>query len=178
MKNAQVALWNSKPSQNPQAPILYGSVRIPSQLVMELAQLVQYQQGHKVDERTGEQYFDLRLSIWRGTGENNGPVLRGEFKSPAEQAAYEQQKAAQQAAGGGWGGQPQAQPQAFGQPAAAPAGVPQHQQPAGYPPAGVPPAGMPPAGAPPAGVPPMVAPMAQPAPAAAPPAWGGGGWGG
>ena len=174
MKNAQVALWNSKPSQNPQAPILYGSVRIPSQLVMELAQLVQYQQGHKVDERTGEQYFDLRLSIWRGTGENNGPVLRGEFKSPAEQAAYEQQKAAQQAAGGGWGGQPQA----FGQPAAAPAPAPQHQQPAGYPPAGVPPAGMPPAGAPPAGVPPMVAPMAQPAPAAAPPAWGGGGWGG
>jgi hypothetical protein len=177
MKGAQVALWNSKPSQNPQAPILYGSVRIPSQLVMELAQLVQYQQGHKVDERTGEQYFDLRVSVWRGTGENNGPVLRGEFKSPAEQAAYEQQKAAQQAAGG-WGGQPQPQPQAFGQPAAvAPAAMPQHQQPAGYPPAGMPPAGAPPAGVPPMAAP-MAPPMAAPAPAAAPPAWGGGGWGG
>jgi len=164
MKSARVNLWNAQPSQNPKAPILNGSVELPAQLIWELSQAMQQGQGLETNQQTGEQFFKLRLSVWRGTGENNGPVLNGQIESPSERAAYLAQKAQQQG-GGQWGAAPAAQPQqpAYGQPAPQPG-------PAGYPPQAAPPQA--PAG-PPAGYP--TAP-----PAAAPPAWGqpaAGGWG-
>jgi hypothetical protein len=189
MKSARVCLWPAKASQNPQAPCLNGAVEIPAQLVWELSQLMANGQGMEVNERTGEQFFRLRLSVWRGTGENNGPVLNGQFESPTERATYEASKAQQQG-GGGWGAaaqpfgaapQPQAQgqPQPQGQPAAG-GYAPQGQPPAGYPPAGYAPAGQPPAGYNPGPAYPAAAPAAAPQPAAAPPqsGWGQtGGWG-
>jgi len=176
MKSARVTLWSAEASQNPKAPVLNGSVEIPAALVWELSQLMAQSQGMEVNQQTGETFFKLRLSMWRGTGENNGPVLNGQFESPSERAQYLAAKA-QQGGGGFGGGQ-------FGQQAAAPA----QAAPAGYPPQGQPPAGYPPAGAPaatPAGYPPaggvpMAPPMAPPAAAPAPPqTWGpqgGGGW--
>ena len=168
MKSARVNLWNAQPSQNPKAPILNGSVELPAQLIWELSQAMQQGQGMEVNQQTGEQFFKLRLSVWRGTGENNAPVLNGQIESPSERAAYLAQKAQQQ--GGQPWGAPAAPPQqpAYGQPAPQPA-------PAGYPPQAAP--QQPPAG-PPAGYPAAPPPTAPPA--AAPPAWGqpaAGGWG-
>jgi hypothetical protein len=164
MKSARVNLWNAQPSQNPKAPILNGSVELPAQLIWELSQAMQQGQGLETNQQTGEQFFKLRLSVWRGTGENNGPVLNGQIESPSERAAYLAQKAQEQGVNL-WGAAPAAPPQqpAYGQPAPQPG-------PVGYPPQAAPPQA--PAG-PPAGYP------AAP-PAAAPPAWGqpaAGGWG-
>jgi len=174
MKSARVNLWNAQPSQNPKAPILNGSVELPAQLIWELSQAMQQGQGMEVNQQTGEQFFKLRLSVWRGTGENNGPVLNGQIESPSERAAYLAQKAQQQ--GGQPWGAPAAAPQqpAYGQPAGYGQPAPQ-PAPAGYPPQAAP--QQPPAG-PPAGYP--AAPPAAAPPAAAPPAWGqpaAGGWG-
>ena len=168
MKSARVNLWNAQPSQNPKAPILNGAVELPAQLIWELSQAMQQGQGLETNQQTGEQFFKLRLSVWRGTGENNGPVLNGQIESPSERAAYLAQKAQQQG-GQAWGA-PAAPPQqpAYGQPAPQPG-------PAGYPPQAAP--QQPPAG-PPAGYPAAPPPAAPPA--AAPPAWGqpaAGGWG-
>ena len=183
MKNARVCLWSAQANENPKAPILNGSVEIPAALVWELSQLMAQNQGMEVNEKTGEPFFKLRLSVWRGSGEGNGPVLNGQFESPSERAQYLANKAQQ--GGGGFGAGP------FGQAApaqAAPAGyVPPGQAPAGYPPAGAPPmapaaapAGYSPAGYPPAGYPPAAPPAMAPPAAPAPPAWGQqapGGWG-
>lgn len=174
MKSARVNLWNAQPSQNPKAPILNGSVELPAQLIWELSQAMQQGQGLETNQQTGEQFFKLRLSVWRGTGENNGPVLNGQIESPSERAAYLAQKAQQQ--GGQPWGAPAAPPQqpAYGQPAGYGQPAPQ-PAPAGYPPQAAP--QQPPAG-PPAGYP--AAPPAAAPPAAAPPAWGqpaAGGWG-
>lgn len=168
MKSARVNLWNAQPSQNPRAPILNGSVELPAQLIWELSQAMQQGQGLETNQQTGEQYFKLRLSVWRGTGENNAPVLNGQIESPSERAAYLAQNAQQQ--GGGQWGAPAAAPQqpAYGQPAPQPG-------PAGYPPQAAP---QQPAAGPPAGYP--AAPPAAAPPTAAPPAWGQpapGGWG-
>lgn len=169
MKSARVNLWNAQPSQNPKAPILNGAVELPAQLIWELSQAMQQGQGLETNQQTGEQFFKLRLSVWRGTGENNGPVLNGQIESPSERAQYLAQKAQQQ--GGGQWGAPAAPPQqpAYVQPAPQPA-------PAGHPPQAahqLAAAGLP------AGYPAAPAPAAPPA--AAPPAWGqpaAGGWGG
>jgi hypothetical protein len=167
MKSARVNLWNAQPSQNPKAPILNGAVELPAQLIWELSQQMQQGQGLEVNQQTGEQFFKLRLSVWRGTGENNAPVLNGQIESPSERAAYLAQKAQQQG-GGQWGAAPAAPPQppAYGAPAAPPAGF--------QPQAAPPPPGY--------GQPAPAAPQPQAAPpAAAPPQWGQpapGGWGG
>jgi hypothetical protein len=164
MKSARLNLWTAQPSQNPKAPMLNGAVELPAQLVWELAQAMQQGQGMEVNQQTGEQFFKLRISVWRGTGENNGPVLNGQIESPSERAAYLAQKAQQQ--GGQQWGAPGAAPQ---QPAYGP---PMQQPPAGYPPQAPPQQAAPYA--------PPAAPMAPPAPPAAPPAWGApapGGWG-
>ena len=167
MKSARVNLWNAQPSQNPKAPILNGAVELPAQLIWELSQQMQQGQGLEVNQQTGEQFFKLRLSVWRGTGENNAPVLNGQIESPSERAAYLAQKAQQQG-GQPWGAQPAAAPQqpAYGAPAAPPAGF--------QPQAAPPPPGY--------GQPAPAAPQPQAAPpAAAPPQWGQpapGGWGG
>jgi hypothetical protein len=169
MKSARLNLWTAQPSQNPKAPMLNGAVELPAQLVWELAQAMQQGQGMEVNQQTGEQFFKLRISVWRGTGENNGPVLNGQIESPSERAAYMAHKAQQQG-GQPWGAPqpqvppapPQVPPATYGQPA-----------PGGYPPSGPPAYGQPPAPAAPQ------APMAPMAPAA-PPAWGApaaGGWG-
>jgi len=170
MKSARVNLWNAQPSQNPKAPMLNGSVELPAQLIWELSQAMQQGQGMEVNQQTGEQFFKLRVSVWRGTGENNGPVLNGQIESPSERAAYLAQKAQQQG-GQQWGAPAPAAPQ---QPAYGPPMQPPMQQP----PAGYPPQAPPQQAAPYA---PPAAPMAPPAPPAAPPAWGApatGGWGG
>ena len=169
MKSARVNLWNAQPSQNPKAPILNGSVELPAQLIWELSQAMQQGQGFEVNQQTGEQFFKLRLSVWRGTGENNGPVLNGQIESPSERAAYLAQKA-QQGGPGQWGSAPAPAAPPAGYPAAHPAAAPAYGHPAAPPAA---PAGYP--AAPPAATPPAAAP-----PAAAPPAWGSpapGGWG-
>jgi hypothetical protein len=172
MKSARVNLWNAQPSQNPKAPILNGAVELPAQLIWELSQAMQQGQGLETNQQTGEQFFKLRLSVWRGTGENNAPVLNGQIESPSERAQYLAQKA-QQPGGGHWGAAPAApsQPPAYGQLAqVTEAGrmaqrLAQQPAPAGYPPAAAPqPAG------PPAGYP--AAPPAAAPPAAAPPQWG------
>lgn len=166
MKSARVNLWNAQPSQNPKAPMLNGSVELPAQLIWELSQAMQQGQGMEVNQQTGEQFFKLRVSVWRGTGENNGPVLNGQIESPSERAAYLAQKAQQQG-GQQWGAPAPVAPQ---QPAYGP---PMQQSPAGYPPQAPPQQAAPYA--------PPAAPMAPPAPPAAPPAWGApvsGGWGG
>lgn len=162
MKSARVCLWNAQASQNPKAPILNGSVELPAQLVWELSQLIQAGQGLEVNQQSGESFFKLRVSMWRGTGENNGPVLNGQIETPAERQAYLAQKASQ---GGGqqpWGAPP------------APAAPPQPPQPAQNQPPVAPAA---PAWGAPFAAPPAPAPGA-PAPAA--PAWGApasGAWG-
>jgi hypothetical protein len=165
MKSARVNLWNAQPSQNPKAPILNGAVELPAQLVWELSQAMQQGQGLETNQRTGEQFFKLRLSVWRGTGENNGPVLNGEIESLSERAQYLAQKAQQ------GGGQP------WGAASAAPPQQPAYGQPAGYPPQAAP--QHPSAGfTSPSGYPAAPTPAAPPA--AAPPAWGqpaAGGWG-
>jgi hypothetical protein len=185
MKSARVSLWNAKPSQNPKAPVLSGWCELPAQLVWELSQMLQTGQGLEQNQN-GEQIFKLRISVWRGGGEANAAVLRGEIETPTERAAYLAQHAqtgVTAPAGPAWGapaaapaGPPPGWP---GAPAAAPAGPPP-----GWPgaanPAGPPP-GWPGAAAAPAGPPPGWSPAAAPAPAPAPaaPAWGGaGGWGG
>jgi hypothetical protein len=169
MKSARINLWNAQPSQNPKAPILNGAVELPAQLIWELSQAMQQGQGLEVNQQTGEQFFKLRLSVWRGTGENNAPVLNGQIESPSERAQYLAQKAQQQG-GQSWGA-PAAPPQqpAYGQSAPQPG-------PAGYPPQAAP--QQPPAG-PPTGYPAAPPPAAPPV--AAPPQWGqpaAGGWGG
>lgn len=172
MKSARVNLWNAQPSQNPKAPMLNGSVELPAQLIWELSQAMQQGQGMEVNQQTGEQFFKLRVSVWRGTGENNGPVLNGQIESPSERAAYLAQKAQQQG-GQQWGAPAAAAPQ---QPAYGPPMQPPMQQPpAGYPPQAPPQQAAP--YAPPAA--PMAPPAAPPAPPT-PPAWGApaaGGWG-
>ena len=95
MKSARVNLWNAQPSQNPKAPILNGAVELPAQLIWELSQQMQQGQGLEVNAQSGEQFFKLRLSVWRGTGENNAPVLNGQIESPSERAAYLAQKSQQ-----------------------------------------------------------------------------------
>ena len=168
MKTARLSLWNAQVSPNPKAPILRGSVELPAQLVWELSQAMAQGQGLETNQQTGEQFFNLRVSVWHGTGEGNGPVLYGQIESPSERAAYMAQKAQQQ--GGQQWGAPQAPPAAAPQPPAY--GAPAPQPPAGYPP-------QPPAyGAPAAPPAPPMAPPAPPAPQ--PPAWGApapGGWG-
>lgn len=159
MKSARVCLWTTQTSQNPKAPILNGSVELPAQLVWELNQLMQAGQGLEVNQRSGEQFFKLRVSMWRGTGENNGPVLNGQIETPAERQAYLAQKAPQGAGQQAWGAPAAPTPSPIGQPAA----------PAGY--------GAPAQAAPqqPVQLPP---PAIAPAPAA--PAWGApapGAWG-
>jgi hypothetical protein len=166
MKSARVNLWNAQPSQNPKAPILNGAVELPAQLIWELSQQMQQGQGLEVNAQSGEQFFKLRLSVWRGTGENNAPVLNGTIESPSERAAYLAQKS-QQGGSAPWGAAPAGPPQqpAYGQP-------PQQAAPPGYAPQQAAPTG------PPAGYP--AAPPAAAPPAAAPPAWGQpapGGWG-
>jgi hypothetical protein len=167
MKSARLSLWNAQPSQNPKAPVLTGNVELPAQLVWELSQLLQSGQGMEQNQQTGEQFFKLRISVWRGTGEANASVLNGQIQSPAEQAAYLASKAQNGVTapqGQPWGapqqapqGPPPGYPQAPQQPAAAPGPWQQPQQPAAAPPPYAP----------------------QPAPSPAPPAWGGsGGWGG
>ena len=162
MKSARVCLWNAQASQNPKAPILSGSVELPAQLVWELSQLMQAGQGLEVNQHSGEQFFKLRVSMWRGTGENNGPVLYGQIETPAERQAYLAQRAAQ---GGGqqpWGAPP------------APAAPPQPPQPVQNQPPVSP-------AAPAWGAPPTAPPAPAPgAPAPAAPAWGApapGAWG-
>ena len=167
MKSARVSLWNAQPSQNPRAPILNGAVELPAQLIWELSQQMQQGQGFEVNTQTGEQFFKLRLSVWRGTGENNASVLNGEIESPSERAAYLASKQ-QQGGSAPCGAAPAGPPQqvAYRQP-------PQQAAPPGYAPQQAAPAG------PPAGYP--AAPPAAAPPAAAPPAWGQpapGGWGG
>ena len=51
MKNARVCLWNAKATQNPKAPILSGSVQLPAQLVWELSQLLQANQGFEINPK-------------------------------------------------------------------------------------------------------------------------------
>jgi len=165
MKSAQVALWNSSPSANPKAPVLYGSVQLPAALVHEIATLMSQGQGMEVNQQTGEQYFKLRVSMWRQEGANNGPILSGSIESPSERAAYLASKAhagviAPQ--GQPWGAPPQA-PAPQGYPPA-----PQAPAPQGYPPAPQAPAPAP-AAYPPA--------PAAPAPQAPAPGGWGGGWG-
>lgn len=171
MKSAQVALWNSNPSPNPKAPVLYGSVQLPAGLVHEIATLMSHGQGMEVNQQTGEQYFKLRVSMWRQEGANNGPILSGSIESPSERAAYLASKAqagVTAPAGQPWGAPPP--------PPAAPQGYPQPPQ--GYPPAPQPAAPAP--AYPPAA--PAPAPNYPPAPQApapqtpAPGGWGGG-WG-
>ena len=166
MKSARVNLWTSQPSQNPKAPIMNGAVELPAQLIWELAQQMQAGQGLEVNQQTGEQFFKLRLSVWRGTGENNAPVLNGQIESPSERAAYLAQKAQAAPAPGAWGAPAAPAAPAWG--AAPPAAAaPAAPQPA--------PVAQPPAwGA----QPPAAAPVAPAAPQ--PPAWGApapGGWG-
>ena len=129
MKNARVCLWNAKATQNPKAPILSGSVQLPAQLVWELSQLLQANQGFEINPKTGEQFFKLHTSVWQADGANNGPVLNGQIESPSEHQAYLNQKAAQGGGGGQWGGQPAAAP------AAPAASVPAQMPPAPAPPA-------------------------------------------
>jgi hypothetical protein len=187
MKSARVCLWNAQASQNPKAPILNGSVELPAQLVWELSQLMQAGQGLEVNQQSGEQFFKLRLSMWRGTGENNGPVLNGQIETPAERQQYLAQKAAQ---GGGqqpWGAPAAPAPAGYGAPApAAPQQPVQTQPPAAAPAPAAPAWGAPPPAAAPApaapapgwGAPPAPAAPAPAAPAA--PAWGApapGAWG-
>lgn len=168
MKSARVNLWTSQPSQNPKAPIMNGAVELPAQLIWELAQQMQQGQGLEVNQQTGEQFFKLRLSVWRGTGENNAPVLNGQIESPSERAAYLAQKAQAAPAPGAWGAPAAPAAPAWGAPAAPAAAAPAAPQPA--------PVAQPPAwGA----QPPVAAPVAPAAPQ--PPAWGApapGGWGG
>ena len=155
MKSAQVALWNSNPSANPKAPVLYGSVQLPAALVHEIATLLSQGQGMEVNQQTGEQYFKLRVSMWRQEGANNGPILSGSIESPSERAAYLAAKAqagVMAPQGQPWGAPPQP---------AAPAGYPSAPQPAAPAPA---PAAYPPA-------------PAAPAPQAPAPGGWGGGWG-
>jgi hypothetical protein len=165
MKSARVNLWNAQPSQNPKAPILNGSVELPAQLIWELSQAMAQGQGLETNNQTGEQFFKLRLSVWRGTGENNGPVLNGQIESPSERAAYLASKAQQ--GGQPWAAAPQQPQPGYGAPPAPPAGFPPQAPP---PPQQAPAPASYPAAPPPAA-----------APAAAPPAWGApapGGWGG
>ena len=155
--------------------MLNGSVELPAQLVWELAQAMQQGQGMEVNQQTGEQFFKLRVSVWRGTGENNGPVLNGQIESPSERAAYLAQKAQNQG-GQSWGASPPQAPPVPPQQAAygPPLQPPMQPAPAGYPPQ-APPQAAP--YAPPAA--PMAPPAAPPAPPT-PPAWGSpaaGGWG-
>jgi hypothetical protein len=162
MKSAQCALWNSAPSQNPKAPILFGSVQLPAALVHELATMLSQGQGMEINQQSGEQFYRLRVSLWRRDGANNGPILSGEIESPSERAAYLAQKNGQGVTapqGQPWGAPPQQAP--YGQPPQqAPYGQPPQQAPYGQPPQQAPaPAAMPPA-------------PQQPAPGG----WGGG-WG-
>jgi len=155
--------------------MLNGSVELPAQLVWELAQAMQQGQGMEVNQQTGEQFFKLRVSVWRGTGENNGPVLNGQIESRSERAAYLAQKAQNQG-GQSWGASPPQAPPVPPQQAAygPPLQPPMQPAPAGYPPQ-APPQAAP--YAPPAA--PMAPPAAPPAPPT-PPAWGSpaaGGWG-
>jgi hypothetical protein len=80
MKSARVNLWNAQPSQNPRAPILNGSVELPAQLIWELSQAMQQGQGLEVNQQTGEQFFKLRLSVWRHRREQCPGVERPDRK--------------------------------------------------------------------------------------------------
>lgn len=189
MKSAQIALWNSRPSTSGNGPNFYGSVQLPAALIAELAAMLQRGQGMEAG-KDGEQVFRLRCSVWRRSGENNGPIASGEIETPAEAAAYQARKAGAAAPGPvGYGAGPVA-------PASAQPPAPQPLQPqwngSGWvhwdgsswipcpppasPPAAVAPPTASPAGPPPGwGAPPVnAAPAAAAMPSAAPPA----GWGG
>jgi len=65
---------------------LNGTIELPQAVLMEIDQ----GQGLQViNTSTGEQAFKLRISMWRGDGQNpQAPVLRGEIEAPSERAAY------------------------------------------------------------------------------------------
>jgi hypothetical protein len=137
---------------------LNGSIELPISVLQEIAA----GQGLQVvNQASGEQAFKLRVSVWRGDGQNpQAPVLRGEIEAPSERAAYLASK-------GGVPGVPGSQVQpAWGAPVSAAA-------PAAPAPAAAPAWGAPAPAAAPAAAPvavPAAAPVA--APAAAAPAWG------
>ena len=167
MKSAQAALWTSAPSNNPKAPALYGSIQLPAVLVHELAMLLQQGQGMEQNQQTGEQFFKLRVSMWRRDGQNNGPILSGEIETPSERAAY---LATKNGGGAAYGvTAPQGQPpggQQWGAPPQQPYGQPAPQQPAPQPQWQQPPAAPAPGPAP-----------GGPAPGGPAPGGWGGGWG-
>jgi hypothetical protein len=183
MKSARLSLWPAKPSANPKAPALSGTVELPAALVWELSQMLQAGQGMQQNQQTGEQFFQLRISVWHGSGEPNASVLNGQIQTPSEQAAYLASKAQQQGVtapqGQPWGAQQPPAPAPYGQPPQAPPpGYPQQPPAAAPAPWQQAPTAAPgPWQQPPAAMPPAPAPA--PAPAPQPPAWGGaGGWGG
>jgi hypothetical protein len=109
---------------------LSGSIEIPLELLQ--GDLAAGRGLEVVNQNTGEQAFKLRVSIWRGDGQNpQAPVLRGEVESPSERAAYQASRG-QAAAGNAWGAAPAAPAApaaapaaaAWGAPAAAPAAAP------------------------------------------------------
>ena len=65
---------------------LNGSIELPQAVLQEMEQ----GQGLSVvNNSTGEQAYKLRVSMWRGDGQNpQAPVLRGEIEAPSERAAY------------------------------------------------------------------------------------------
>ena len=91
-----------------------------------------------INQNTGEQAFRMRLSVWRGDGQNpQAPVLRGSVETPSEREAYLANKGQQQAGAGAWAATPAAPaavvPGVPGVPAAAPAAAPAAPVPAAAP---------------------------------------------
>ena len=155
MKEFKISLYATG-TANPAAAFMSGPVVIPMAVLYEMANDAAAGQNVKVNPATGEQYVELRCSLWKGNGgfrvNAKGEQVRDNdaywsFETPRERAAY---LASRQQ------GQPPAP--AYGQPPAPAYGQP--PAPAyGQPPA--PAYGQPPA----------------PAPAAANGQWGqGGGW--
>jgi hypothetical protein len=108
MKSARLAVWPNQYKQpGDKKPDFTGTISLPAALVWELYQLLMSGTGFTVDQQTGEQIFQLKLSCWRGTGQpgttgNAAPVLSGQITTPSEAAEL----AARQAAGP-QGGYPQ-----------------------------------------------------------------------
>lgn len=100
---------------------LNGNIELPLELLK--GDLTAGKGLEVVNQNTGEKAFRMRLSVWRGDGQNpQAPVLRGAVETPSEREAYLANKNAGAA------------PQAWGAPApaaAAPAAVPAEAQPAG-----------------------------------------------
>lgn len=80
-----------------------------------------------VNQNSGEQAFRMRLSVWRGDGQNpQAPVLRGAVETPSEREAYLASKGQQQGGANAWAQPTAPAPVAAAAPApaAAPAAVP------------------------------------------------------